>query len=74
MTRTKIADNAVLKARVYRNTFENALFSWDNARQNSQTLGRAFRSYYDDVAYGGNLELDVDVTASNTLKAAAFYR
>ncbi|NGM50569.1 TonB-dependent receptor [Caulobacter sp. 602-2] len=74
LTRTKIADNAVLKARVYRNTFENALFSWDNARQNSQTLGRAFRSYYDDVAYGGNLELDVDVTASNTLKAAAFYR
>ncbi len=74
LSRTQIADNAYLKLRLYRNTFENALYSYDNARQNSQTLGRAFRSYYDDVAYGGNVELGFALTPSNTLKAAAFYR
>jgi len=57
LSTTKIADNATLKTRVYRNTFENGLFSYDNAAQTTQTLGRAFRSYYDDEAYGGNVEL-----------------
>ena len=74
LTRTQIAEHAYLKTRFYRNTFENGLFSWDNARQNTQTLGRAFRSYYDDTAYGGNVELGVELTPDNTLKAAAFYR
>lgn len=74
LTKTQVADNAYVKTRFYRNTFENGLFSYDNARQNTQTLGRAFRSYYDDVAYGGNVELGVGLTATNTLKAAAFYR
>ncbi|OYW97561.1 MAG: hypothetical protein B7Z12_21445, partial [Caulobacter vibrioides] len=49
LTKTQVADNAYVKTRFYRNTFENGLFSYDNARQNTQTLGRAFRSYYDDV-------------------------
>lgn len=74
LSRTQIAEKAYLKLRLYRNSFENALFSYDNARQNSQTLGRAFRSYYDDVAYGGNVELGVALTPSNTLKVAGFYR
>nr|WP_295107205.1 TonB-dependent receptor [uncultured Caulobacter sp.] len=74
LTRTQIAEHAWLKTRFYRNTFQNGLFSWDNARQNTQTLGRAFRSYYDDVAYGGNVELGVQLTPGNILKAAAFYR
>jgi len=74
LTKTQVADNAYVKTRFYRNTFENGLFSYDNARQNTQTLGRAFRSYYDDVAYGGNVELGVGLSATNSLKAAAFYR
>ena len=74
LTRTQIGENAYLKTRFYRTTFKNGLFSYDNASQTTQTLPRAFRSYYDDVAYGGNVELGFDVTSSNTLKAAAFYR
>ncbi|CAN7432667.1 TonB-dependent receptor [Phenylobacterium sp. LjRoot164] len=74
LTTTRIADNATLKTRVYRNTFENGLFSYDNAAQTTQTLGRAFRSYYDDEAYGGNVELGVDLSSANTLKVAAYYR
>jgi iron complex outermembrane receptor protein len=74
LSRTKLGDRAWLRTRLYRNTFTNGLYSFDNRFQNSQTLPRAFRSYYDDEAYGGNIELGVEVTASNTLKAAAYYR
>ena len=74
LSRTQIADNAYLRTRVYRNSFENGLFAYDNARQNSQTLGRAFRSPYEDEAFGGNVELGVDIGSANTLRAAAYYR
>lgn len=74
LSHTKIADGAHLRTRLYRNTFENGLFAYDNARQNSQTLGRAFRSPYEDEAFGGNVELGVDIGSANTLKVAAYYR
>ena len=74
LSRTEISERAYLKTRLYRNTFENALFAYDNARQNSQTLGRAFRSYYEDRSFGGNVEVGVDVSSTNTLKVAAYYR
>jgi len=74
LSTTRIAGNATVRTRLYRNTFENGLFSYDNASQTTQTLGRAFRSYYEDEAYGGNVELGVDLASSNTLKVAAYYR
>ncbi len=74
LSSTQIAERATLRMRLYRNTFENGLYSYDNASQQTQTLGRAFRSYYDDVAFGGNLQLDVGLTDTNTLRTAAYYR
>lgn len=74
LSTTKIADNATLRTRIYRNTFDNGLYSYDNASQTTQTLGRAFRSLYEDEAYGGNVELGVELGSTNTLKAAAYYR
>lgn len=74
LSTTRIADNATLRTRVYRNTFDNGLYSYDNASQTTQTLGRAFRSLYEDEAYGGNVELGVDLFSTNTLKVAAYYR
>lgn len=74
LSRTQVAENASVRLRLYRNSFDNLLSAYDNARQNTQTLGRAFNSYYADRSYGGNAELAVDLSADNTLKAAAFYR
>lgn len=74
LSRTQMGESVHVKTRIYRNTFKNALFSFDNARQNTQTLGRAFRSYYDDDAFGGNVEVGVDLAPSNTLRLAAYYR
>jgi iron complex outermembrane receptor protein len=74
LSSTKLGDKATVKTRLYYNRFENLLSSFDNVRQNTQTLGRAFNSYYDDNAWGGNVSLDVVLSQTNTLKAAAYLR
>lgn len=74
LSRTGLGQDAWLKTRLYRNTFDNALFAYDDASQTSQTQRRAFRSYYEDEAVGGNLELGLRATADDTLRAAAFWR
>ncbi|HEX4270049.1 MAG TPA: TonB-dependent receptor [Rhizomicrobium sp.] len=74
LSSTALSDTAYVKTRVYYNTFTNGLFSYDNANYNSQTTPKAFRSYYDDYAYGGNVEAGIDPFAGDTLKASVFYR
>jgi iron complex outermembrane receptor protein len=65
---------ATLKTRVYRNTFDNLLRSFDDAAQTKQTLGRAFNSYYADEAWGGSAELGVDASHADHLTLAVHYR
>lgn len=74
LSTTALGDRATLKTRLYRNSFDNLLSSFDNATQTTQTLGRAFNSYYEDNAYGGSVQLDVDLTDANRLSLAVHYR
>ena len=74
LTRTQLAPNLQLRGRVYYNAFQNLLKSHDNAAQNTQTLPRAFNSYYDDAAYGANATLEWKPWAGNTLTGAFHYR
>ena len=74
LSRTQLAPNLQLRSRVYYNTFENLLTSYDNAAQNTQTLPRAFDSYYDDTAYGANVTLEAGLWDGNTLTGAFHYR
>lgn len=74
LTRTQLVPNLQLRSRVYFNTFENLLSSFDNAAQNTQTLPRAFDSYYDDTAYGANVTLEAKLFDGNTLTGALHYR
>lgn len=74
LTRTQLAPNLQLRSRVYYNSFENLLTSYDSAAQNTQTLPRAFDSYYDDTAYGANVTLEWEPWDGNTLSAALHYR
>lgn len=73
-TKTSLGDRAVLRVRAYRNQFDNLLRSFDNASQTTQTLPRAFNSTYKDVAWGGDVHLDLDMTESSKLSVAGFYR
>lgn len=74
LSTTALGDHATLKTRIYHNTFDNLLRSFDTRAQNSQTLPRAFNSYYEDQAYGGSAQLDVELTPANTLRIAGHYR
>lgn len=74
LSRTQLGDNLQLRSRVYYNTFENLLSSFDTAAQNTQTLPRAFDSYYDDTAYGANVTLEAKLSDTNTLTGSLHYR
>lgn len=74
LSTTALGDQATLKTRAYLTSFDNLLRSFDNRSQTTQSLGRAFNSYYADKAWGGSVQLDVDLTPSDRLSIAAHYR
>jgi iron complex outermembrane receptor protein len=74
LSTTALGDHATLKTRVYYNSFDNLLRAFDDRTQTTQTLGRAFNSYYEDEAYGGSAQLSVDLTPADTFSLAAHYR
>ncbi|MFA7604265.1 MAG: TonB-dependent receptor [Novosphingobium sp.] len=74
LSSTALGPQATLKTRIYRNGFDNLLSAFDDATQTTQTRGRAFNSYYEDVAWGGSAQLAVALTPANTLTIAAHFR
>ncbi|MDI2091312.1 TonB-dependent receptor plug domain-containing protein [Commensalibacter oyaizuii] len=74
MTDTQIRDNLILKFRLYRNTFDNILRSYDNISQTSQTMKKAFNSYYYDVGYGGDTQLTWDINQRDSINFAFYGR
>lgn len=74
LSRTQLSPRLTLRTRLYRNTFDNLLSSFDNSAQTIQSLPRAFNSYYEDHAVGGNVQLDYALTDASTLKAAIYAR
>ncbi len=74
LSSTQIGDALTLRSRIYRNTFENLLATYDNANQNTQSLPRAFDSYYADESWGAIVTLDWIVTPTNNLSTAFHYR
>jgi iron complex outermembrane recepter protein len=73
-TTTHIGQSAYINTKLYYNTFDNGLFSYDDATLTTQTKNSAFRSYYQDVAYGGSVDAGADITNWDTLKGAFHYR
>ncbi|WAC17972.1 TonB-dependent receptor [Luteolibacter sp. SL250] len=71
---TQIGGDSYVKSRIYYNTFENLLSTFDDRRLATQATNRAFDSYYDDFAYGFSLEGGTELIPMNTLKTAVHYR
>lgn len=65
---------AVLKTKLYHNTFENSLYAYDNATYTEQSLNGRFQSFYDDKGDGGSVEIDTPLGRRNTFGAAFHYR
>jgi iron complex outermembrane receptor protein len=74
LSTTQLGPDTTLRTRLYVNSFENLLSSFDNAAQTTQSLPRAFDSYYDDTAYGGNAQLSIGLGQNDTLRGALHIR
>lgn len=74
LSSTQIGDSAYVKTRLFYNTFDNALYAYDDASYTTQSANGRFRSIYDDSGYGGSIETAFGLTTRNTLKAAVHYR
>ncbi len=74
LSTTALGDVATLKTRAYRNSFDNLLSAFDDRSQTTQTARRAFNSFYEDEAYGGSAQLDVQLTPVDGLSLAVHYR
>ncbi len=76
LSTTALGDKATLKTRIYRNTLDNLLRSFDDRTQTTQNAPqpRVFNSPYADEAWGGSAELAVDLTPAEHLAIAFHYR
>jgi len=74
LSTTALGARATLKTRAYRNGFESLLRAFDDRAQTRQSLPRAFNSHYEDEAYGGSAQLDLELGSANALRLAAHYR
>ncbi|WP_153067224.1 TonB-dependent receptor plug domain-containing protein [Steroidobacter cummioxidans] len=74
LSHTQLSDSSYLKTRLFYNTFDNALWAYDDATYTTQSLNGRFRSAYDDEGYGGSIEAGMALSESNTLKGAIHYR
>lgn len=63
-----------IKTRLYFDTFENALYSYDDDTFSTMETRRAFRSYYDDYTFGGSFEMAFDAGSLGTVRTAAHYK
>jgi len=74
LSTTGVGDALTLKTRLFKSNYYNMLRSFDDATHNTQILGRAFNSPYDDTASGGSAQLDVRLGGRDRLSFAVHYR
>lgn len=74
LSTTQLGEQATLKTKIYYNEFSNGLSSYDDKERTRQTRRSAFNSPYDDRAYGGSVQLDLQASAADRLSVAFHYR
>jgi len=63
-----------LKTRLYHDTFDNQMISYDDARYSTTKKPYAFSSKYRDFSNGTTVELGQPIGAQNVLKLGLFYK
>lgn len=73
--RNALAERGTLRWRVFHDSFQNSLESYDDATYTTQTRPFAFHgSNYDDYTFGGSADFEWSWNDDNTTRAAAHYR
>lgn len=73
LSNTALGDDSYIKTRLYHDTFDNLLRSFDDDSYTTQTRGYAFNSVYDDRTYGASVEFGKTL-GRHALKLAAHYK
>lgn len=68
LSHTDLGSDTYLKSRLYYNKFDNSLL------RNNLSNGQSWRSWYDDNAYGGSIEVGTRYFTGHTLKGSIHYR
>lgn len=74
ISRTFLTGTEYLRTRIYLDTFDNTLRSFDDASYTTQSRPFAFNSIYDDYAWGLSSEVGSTRFDNHTLKAALQYK
>jgi iron complex outermembrane receptor protein len=74
LSNTAIGESSYVKTRGFYNTFDNALYSYDDINLSRMSTGKAFQSAYHDFAFGGSVEAGTDFGKFDTLKGSFHYR
>ncbi|WP_343062316.1 TonB-dependent receptor [Hyphomicrobium methylovorum] len=74
LSHTKIGTASFVETKMYYTTFSDQLMSYDDPKQTTQSLPKAFRSDYKDWAAGGSILGATDITEWDTLKASFHFR
>lgn len=73
LSRTSFGEH-VLKLRVFRDTFKNSLYAYDDASYATQKKPSSFQSWYDDYTDGASAQVDLALTPADTLGLAAHWK
>lgn len=74
VSRTAFLEDHYVKTRLYYDTFENALDSYDDATYTTQRRPFAFASKYDDYTFGAGLEYGTTILDDHLIKASFSYK
>ncbi len=67
-------ESGYVRPRIYYDTYENTLESYDDATYSTQTKRSSFTSIYDDYAFGGSVEAGTGAGERHQVRGAAHYK
>lgn len=74
MSKNNIGTTGYFKARLYYDKFINSIISYDDASYTTITKPYAFKSWYNDYTYGGNIEYGTTIAKRHHLKGAVHFK
>lgn len=73
-SKTRLHEHLEARLRLYYDSFENSLRSYDDATYSTMNRPYAFDSTYDDYSWGGSVELGTDLFERHDLRLAVHYK
>jgi iron complex outermembrane recepter protein len=73
VSNTRVGSSSYIRGRAFYDTYDNALYSYDDASYTTMNKASSFKSLYHDYTAGGSVEWGASI-GSHTLRAAGHYK